>query len=292
MTLMARTYLRNRLRTNFISVVISQSLVLFVLGIFGVIVFNAREIANNIKENLTILVILKPETQSPEARRILKILETDERIRRTELITKQEAAETLVRELNEDFIEFLGYNPLSDVIEIQLKAQFADDEHIASLEKSLKSDAAVNEIVIDRDLIYLMNSNIKKLSIAAAVMVFILILVSIGLINSSIRLAIYSSRFTVRTMQLVGATHGFITRPFLITGLIQGLLSGLIAASLIIALHVYSSKWTSDLLLSVNPSVFLWNIPLLSILGMVISGVCTFFALNKYLKSDIEQLYL
>lgn len=289
---MAQKFLKQRLRTSFLSVIISQSLVLFVLGIFGIIVYNAREIANNLKENLTILVVLKTDTPTAEARRLQKILETDERIRRTELITKQEAAETLKKELDEDFVEFLGYNPLSDVIEVNLFAKYAEDQYITSIEEYLKSEASVDEVVVDRNLIYLMNANIKKISMIAAGMVVILLIVSVGLINSSIRLAVYSARFTVRTMQLVGATRWFIIQPFLRLGLIQGLLSGLLASLFILALFNYSSRWTSDLFTSLNPYIFYWNIPVLSFLGMVISVVCTFFALNKYLKSDIEQLYL
>lgn len=289
---MAHNFFKWRLRNNLLSVIIAQSLVLFVLGVFGIIILNAREIAHNLKENLTLLVVLKPDAKPSEARRIQKILETDQRVRQTEIISKQEAAETLEKELNEDFVEFLGYNPLSDVIEVNLFAQYADDEHITFIESYLKADPSIEEVVIDKDLIFLMNANIRKISMAAGVMVIILLLVSIGLINSSIRLAIYSSRFTIRTMQLVGATRWFIIRPFLIIGILQGIISGLLASSLIIALFTYGSRWTSDLFIALNPSIFFWNIPLLSTLGMVISSVCTFFALNKYLKSDLEQLYL
>ena len=289
---MAQNFLRSRLRSNILSVIVAQSLVLFVLGIFGIIVINAREIATNLKENLTLLVVLRPDAAPSEVRRIQKILETDQRVRRTEIIFKQEAAETLKKELNEDFVEFLGYNPLSDVIEVNLYAQYTEDEHITYIESFLKADPFVEEVVVDKDLIFLMNSNIKKISIAATALIFVLLLVSIGLINSSIRLAIYSSRFTIRTMQLVGATRWFIIRPFLLTSILQGFFSGLIASTVILVIFIYGSSWTADLFASLSPFMYFWNIPALSILGVLISSVCTFFALNKYLKSDIEQLYL
>lgn len=288
---MARTYLKNRLRANFLSVIISQTLVLFVLGIFALIVFNARVIAKNLRENLTILVVLKPEVNPADARRLQKVLETDQRIRRTELITREEAAQMLKKDLDEDFVEFLGYNPLSDVIELNVYEQYTDEQEITSLEKLLKSEPIVDEVVIDKDLIYLMNTNLRKLTYIALGMVVILLLVSIALINSSIRLSIYSSRFIIRTMQLVGATHWFIIRPYILSASLQGFLSGLLASGLIIALYKYSLRWTSDMFLQLNESVLYVNIPLLSILGVVVSVVCTFFALNKYLRSDIEQLY-
>ncbi|MCX8149504.1 cell division protein FtsX [Thermaurantimonas aggregans] len=288
---MARTYLKNRLRVNFVSVIISQTLVLFVLGVFGLIVFNARIIAKNLKENLTVLVVLKPEVNPADARRLQKVLETDERIRRTELITREEAAEMLKKDLNEDFIDFLGYNPLSDVIELNVYEQFADEQVIASIEKLLKSEPSVDEVVIDKDLIYLMNSNLKKLTYVALGMVVILLLVSIALINSSIRLSIYSSRFIIRTMQLVGATHWFIIRPFMLNAALQGFVSGLFASGLLLALYKYSLRWTSEMFLQLDETILYINIPLLSTLGVVVSTVCTLFALNKYLRLDIEQLY-
>ncbi|MFN4298844.1 MAG: cell division protein FtsX [Thermaurantimonas sp.] len=288
---MARTYLKNRLRANFVSVIISQTLVLFVLGVFGSIVFNARIIAKNLKENLTLLVVLKPEVNPADARRLQKILETDERIRRTELITREEAAEMLKKDLNEDFIEFLGFNPLSDVIELNVYEQFANEQEIASIEKLLKSEPIVDEVVIDKDLIYLMNSNLKKLTYVALGMVVILLLVSIALINSSIRLSIYSSRFIIRTMQLVGATHWFIIRPFMLNAVLQGFISGLFASGLLLALYKYSLRWTSEMFIQLDESILYANIPMLSILGVVVSSVCTLFALNKYLQLDIEQLY-
>lgn len=288
---MARTYLKNRIRANFVSVIISQTLVLFVLGFFGLIVFNARIIAKNLKENLTVLVVLKPEVNPADARRLQKVLETDERIRRTELITREEAAEMLKKDLNEDFIEFLGYNPLSDVIELNVYEQFADEQAIASIEKLLKSEPIVDEVVIDKDLIYLMNSNLKKLTYVALGMVVILLLVSIALINSSIRLSIYSSRFIIRTMQLVGATHWFIIRPFMLNAALQGFISGLFASGLLLALYKYSLRWTSEMFIQLDESILYVNIPLLSILGVIVSTVCTLFALNKYLRLDIEQLY-
>ncbi|GCD78020.1 cell division protein FtsX [Thermaurantimonas aggregans] len=288
---MARTYLKNRLRANFVSVIISQTLVLFVLGVFGLIVFNARIIAKNLKENLTVLVVLKPEVNPADARRLQKVLETDERIRRTELITREEAAEMLKKDLNEDFIDFLGYNPLSDVIELNVYEQFADEQVIASIEKLLKSEPSVDEVVIDKDLIYLMNSNLKKLTYVALGMVVILLLVSIALINSSIRLSIYSSRFIIRTMQLVGATHWFIIRPFMLNAALQGFVSGLFASGLLLALYKYSLRWTSEMFLQLDETILYINIPLLSTLGVVVSTVCTLFALNKYLRLDIEQLY-
>ncbi|KFD39340.1 cell division protein FtsX [Schleiferia thermophila] len=289
---MAGNYLKKRLRVNFISVVISQTLVLFVLGIFSILLLNARQIAINLKENLTLLVVLKQDVGTADARRLLKVFEADPRIRTAELITREEAAQTLKEELDEDFVEFLGYNPLSDVIEVKLQAQYTEPGEMEIVENYLKSDPIVDEVVIDKDLMYLMNANISKLSYLAVAVAVILLLVSIGLINSSIRLSIFSSRFIIRTMQLVGATYWFIIRPYILTAVVQGAVSGMLASGAIYLLYYYGRGWLTDLMIDISGLENLVIFPVLILLGMLISVLCTFFAMNKYLKLDIERLYL
>ena len=282
---------KSRIRTSYASVVVSISLVLFLLGIIGILILNAKKLTDNVRENFAFTIFLEDSAKKVDVKKLQKTLELSEYVKSTEYISKDEAAETLKGELGEDFVNFLGYNPLKNSIDIHLKAEFVHPDHMEMIEKSLNDKPFVTEVIYDKFLIEQMSQNIEEISLWLLVIVIMFMVVSFALINSSIRLAVYSKRFIIKTMQLVGATKGFIRRPFIFQNLKLGFLSSLLALALLSALLYYLQQ----------------NFPILSdiqdlkfyamlyagviVLGLLISWISTFFAMNKYLGLKTEELY-
>lgn len=284
-------YTRRRLRSSYVSVVVSISLVLLVLGAFGTLLIGANRLANFYKENFAVSVLLKNESSEVAVRQFQKTLELSDYIKSTEFISKEEAAENLKEELDEDFLEFLGYNPLQNSIDIKLYAEYVTPEQLATIEKDFEKNEFVSEVVYDKPLIELMNSNIEKIGVYMLIGLALLALVSIGLINSSIRLSIYSRRFLIKTMQLVGATKGFIRRPFIWRSFRHGLYGSFIAIALLGGLFYYTNNTIPDLNALGNPLYLAILGGGIILAGIFISMLCTFFALRKYLKLKTDQLY-
>lgn len=282
---------QRRLRNSYLSVVISISLVLFVLGLFGLLLLNAQEIARQVKENFAVTLLLDPEASPADLGQLQKSLQLEDFVKSTEFISKEEAAKELREVLDEDFVDFLGYNPLFDVLELRIKAEYLSAEQLQKLEQELSGQSAVREVVYDRSLAQKMNDNIERIGLLMVGGALLLALVSIALINSSIRLAIYSRRFLIKTMQLVGATQSFIRKPFLWRSLRHGIYGSLVAWSLLGLVLSYLYRQVpgfSDL-----QSPLLLGLLGLAILlaGLLISFSCTLFALRKYLKLKTDQLY-
>lgn len=279
------------MRSAYLSVIVSIALVLFVLGIFTLLVMNARVIARQVKENFAVTVLLNDDAAEAEVRQFQKSLEIAPHVKSTEYISKEEAAEELKAELDEDFMDFLGYNPLLNSIDIRLKADYVNPEKLAELEQEYSKKAFVNEVVYDKPLIQMANDNIERIGLILIGGSVLLTLISIGLINSSIRLSIYSRRFLIKTMQLVGATKGFIRKPFIWRSFRHGLYGALMATLLLGVAIYYLLINVPDLqeVQSLKNYIVLFVLVLLA--GIVISMSCTFFALKKYLKLSTDQLY-
>ncbi len=282
---------RKRLRTAYLSVVISISLVLFVLGAFGFLVINAGNIARQVRENFSFSVMLKNDASPVEVKQFQKELELSPYVKNTEYISKEEAAELLKEDLDEEFVDFLGYNPLMNAIDIHLKAEYVNTEQLTFMEKEFLQKDFVREVVYDRPLIQLMNDNIERIGIVLIAGFLLLTLIAIGLINSSIRLGIYSKRFTIKTMQLVGATKGFIRKPFIFKSIQHGFLGALIASGLLYTSLYYLDQNIPDLKAAQNLNILLLVFSFLVLIGMFISMSCTFFAMKKYLRLKTDQLY-
>lgn len=284
-------YTRRRLRSAYLSVIVSISLVLFVLGIFGLLLINAGAMAKEVKENFAMLVLLDDNAQEVEVREFQKSLRLAPHVKSSEYISKEEAAEELKADLDEEFIDFLGYNPLLNGIDIRLNAEFVNETQLLALEEEYNKLEFVNEVVFDKPLIQKMNENIEKISLFLLLGGILLTLIAVALINSSIRLSIYSRRFLIKTMQLVGATKSFIRKPFIWRSLRHGLYGSIVACSLIGFLVYYLGTKRPEF-------AELQDILKLSLLfaaifagGLLISMSCTFFALRKYLKLTTDQLY-
>ncbi len=287
----AEKYTRRRLRSSYISVVVSISLVLFVLGAFGLLIMNAQTIAKQVKENFAMTILIERDASEQELRQFQKEINLMDAVKSSQFISKEDAAEVLKEDLDEDFISFLGYNPLLDAIEVKMNAAYVENNFLSSFQEDLEKREFISELIYDKPLIQLMNDNIQRISYFLVGGALVLSLIAIGLINSSIRLSIYSKRFLIKTMQLVGATKGFIRRPFIWRSFRHGIYGAVIALSLLASLVYYAGQWIPDFQALQQQTILISIGILILLLGVFISMICTFFALRKYLKLKTDQLY-
>jgi len=280
-----------KVKTSYVSTIISISLVLFMLGMLGIILLNAKQISDHVKENIGFSLYLKENLSEADISRLKQVLEAKEYTNRIDYIDKEQAAEIMKKELGEDFVEFLDFNPLSGSIDLYLNAKFAEEGSAELIEKELKRLPAVKMVDYQMDLIAAVNKNVRKIGLVLLGFSLLLLIVVIALINNTIRLAIYSKRFLIKTMQLVGGAGGFIRRPFVARGVLNGFLSGLIAIILLLGV-MYSIK--SNLpeffeLQNFNFYGILFGVVV--ILGILISWVSTSLAVRKFLRMQSGDLY-
>jgi cell division transport system permease protein len=282
---------KRRLRGSYVTTTISLSLVLFMIGLVGLLLLNAKKLSDIVKENINFTIVLKPETHEVDILRLQKELDVLNYVKSTEYITQERAASEFKKTLGEDFVNFLGYNPLLSSIEIKLHAGYANSDSITKIENKFKNNPLIQEIIYEKSLIHLVNENIRKISIVILGFSGLLFLIAIALINNTVRLNVYSKRFVIRTMQLVGATKSFIRKPFLINSILHGFLASLISIILIALLIYFVQQELQgiDLLVDVNLTGILFSG--LAGLGILINLVSTYFAISKYLNIETEHLY-
>lgn len=284
-------YNNRRLRGANASVIVSISLVLFLLGVLGILVINAKNLAREVKENFKFTVYIKDSAKEVEVRNFQKDLALSKEVKDIEFISKEEAAEEFQKTLGEDFVDFLGFNPLQDAIAISLNSEYVQPEVIEEFETSLLSNAWVSEVNYDKDLLQMVNKNIKTIGLVLLGGVALLLIISIALINSSIRLAIYSKRFIIKTMQLVGATRLFIQKPFLLRSIRFGIIGSIVSGGLLTGLLYFGDKQVPELnLLSQQVELIAVGGGLM-LIGIFISWICTWFAVRKYLNLKTDELY-
>ena len=283
--------LKRRLRSSYITSLISISLVLFMLGLVGILFINTNKISEIVKENIGFSVIMKEGIKEADILRLQKNLDATRYVKSTEYITKERAAKEFQVEYGEDFVNFLGYNPLLSSIEVKLYARFANADSVAMVEKDLKNLEQVKEIYYQKSLVHLIDQNVKRISAIILMFCGLLFVIAISLINNTIRLSVYSKRFLIHTMQLVGATSSFIRKPFLYKSILHGIYGTIIAVSLIVLTLFWAEKQLEDIVkLTDFTSVFLLCLILL-IMGVVINLISTYFAVNKYLKLKTDDLF-
>ncbi|MBM3434846.1 MAG: cell division protein FtsX, partial [Bacteroidetes bacterium] len=207
-----------RLQSSYITTVVSISLVLFMLGLLGLIILHAKKLSDYVKENIGFSIIMKEGVKEAGIIRLQKILDATEYVKSTEYITKEEAAKEFEKELGEDFTSFLGYNPLLPTIEVRFKAGYANNDSLAIIKEKILANPNVKEVFYQESLVDVVNQNVSKISVIVLAFSLLLLIIAIALINNTIRLSVYSKRFIIRSMQLVGATHRFISRPFIALG--------------------------------------------------------------------------
>jgi cell division transport system permease protein len=280
-----------RLKGSYLTLVISVSLVLFLLGVLGLVIINARELSDYFRESLSFSVMLNDDAREADIRMLQKDLDAKPYVKSTEYVSKDEAALKMKEDLGEDFISFLGDNPLPPSIDVYLFADYTSPDSVEKIEKYVLEYPFVKEVYYEESLLFLINENVRKISLFLLVLSSFLFLIAVTIINNTIRLAIYSKRFLIRTMQLVGATRSFIRKPFLIRSTYHGLLAALIAMLLLMGLLYLIEK---ELLMmfsfeSTNLLILL-GISLI-VTGILINLVSTYFSVNRYLVISDDKLY-
>ncbi len=280
----------NTIRSAYTSVVISVTLVLVILGILGTLMVTSKFLSNHVKENLKISIFLNDNVKDIELKKLKKLIVNKPYVKQITYVTKQEAAKELQEQLSEDFLNFLGYNPLKNSIDVSLKANYVSTKYIHKIEGEFIKWKGVDDVVYNKSLIKKVTDNIKKISFWLLGICAIFLFVSIMLINNSIRLAIYSKRFLVKTMQLVGASKPFIIRPFIFKGLQLSCVSGVFAIVLLsVGFYYLEQRFPTIVMQNIIPlSMMAVSIILTS---MLISLISVFFSMRRYLNTRLEQLY-
>jgi len=279
---------KNRLVGSYTSITISISLVIFMLGLIGLLLINAKKLSDYAKENLGFSVILINDKKEMDIIRLQKELDLADYVLETKFISKEEAARDLKENLGEDFVGFLGYNPLLASIDVKLQANYANTDSIKVLEARLRQNPLVKEIHYQKSLVDLVNDNVKKISLTLFLFNLLFFSISFALINNTIRLSFYSKRFLINTMQLVGATPGFIRKPYLLKSAFFGALGALFAILMMISV-IYFLQNTLEGIILIKDKWLIFGLML--ILGVFISGISTWLAVNRFLRLKTSDLY-
>jgi len=280
-----------RLVTSSATVVISLSLVLLMLGLLGLVLINAKKISDHVKENVGFQVMLKDTITSAELDLLKQELSSSVYTKRVDYISKDAAAAKLKKDLGEDFITFLGYNPLLSVLDVKLNAAYAQPDSLAGLEKELMRKHYVKEVIYHKDYVKQLNDNVTLASVCILLFTVLLLIVAIVLINNTIRLSIYSKRFILRTQYLVGATQGFIRRPFILKGIRQGVIAGILAGIFLTGFLFLISSYVPELLSLQDENVLALLFVAILLVGVLISGISAALSVNRYLRLKTEDLY-
>jgi cell division transport system permease protein len=280
-----------KLSGSYLTLVISVSLVLFLLGILGLVIINTKELSDYFRESLTFSVILDDDAREADIRMLQKDLDARQFVKSTEYVSKDEAAIKMKNDLGEDFISFLGDNPLPPSIDVYLFANYANRDSVVKFEKYILEYPFVKEVWYEDSLLFLINENVRKISLFLLIISSFLFLIAVTIINNTIRLAIYSKRFLIRTMQLVGATRSFIRKPFLIRSIYHGVLAALMAMLLLMGLLYLIEKEFLMLFTFESTNLLILLGVLLIIAGVLINLVSTYLSVNRYLVISEDKLY-
>ncbi|MCF8319726.1 MAG: permease-like cell division protein FtsX [Flavobacterium sp.] len=282
---------KRRLISSYFSVVLSVFLVLFLVGILGLFVLNSKKLSDDFKEQIAMTVFFKEEAHDTILKNFATELKTAKYVKSSVFVSKEDAAKVHTEIIGEDFMTFLGANPLQNSFDIHLKADYIDSKNIRKIENKLRGNPMISDIVYDKQLVNLVNDNIKKVSMWILIISGFLTLVAVLLINSSMRLSIHSNRFIIKTMQMVGATKAFIRKPFIWKSIKLGLIgSAMAVVSLIITLLYLDSSYPN---LGILDEKLLITFVLLGVVavGVIITWLSTYFATQRFLNLRTDDLY-
>ncbi len=280
-----------RLRNSYVTTVVSIAMVLFLLSLLGLLILNARLIGDYVKENIGFSVILKDEVREADIVQLQKTFESSPAIKGTTFVSAQVAAEALQKELGENFLDFLGTNPLKPSIDIKFHAAYANPDSISKFEKIFATYPQVYEVYYQESMVNLVNENLRKISIVILAFSALLLLISVALFNNTIRLLVYSKRFIIKTMQLVGATRKYILKPFILRGLINGLFGSALASLLLLGVIYIARRQMPEVLQFTDSMTISMLVLMIFFVGIILSGITTILAVNKYLGIDRDKLY-
>lgn len=283
-------YQKRRLLSTYFSVVVSISLVLFLVGLLGLLLLNSKKVADHFKEQIAFTIYINDTAKPIEIKQLQKSLALRQETKTTRFVSKEEAAETHAKEIGEDFMEFLGYNPLLSSIDVYFNASYVSPAFLSELQKRFEDKVYISEVLYDEPLVEILDENIKRITQWILILSAVFILVAILLINSSIRLSIYSKRMIIKTMQLVGATKSFIRKPFIWKHLQLGILGSLIALGALSGVLYELNQRFPELNLISNPLEPALIFSSILAMGILITGLSTFFATQRFLNLTTEAV--
>ena len=285
------TSLNRRILSSSASVVISLSLVLFVIGLLGLILINAQRLSNYVKENIGFTIMLKEGVNEIDIINFQKILDAADFAKNSTFVSKEKATKDLQNDLGEDFVSFLGYSPLLATIDVKLNASYANTDSLVFIKAELNDYPLVHTIFYQENLIDKLNSNVNRISFFLFSLCLLLFVIAFALINNTIRLSVYSKRFLIRTMRLVGAKNSFIQRPFIVKGIYQGIYSSIFAIFMLIGSIQLIQSETASMLNITDLKIIGLIFSLIFIFGFFLSLISTFFAVRKFIKQNESELY-
>jgi cell division transport system permease protein len=261
------------------------------LGIVSMFILIGNELSIYVKENITLSVVLNESAEESETLDVLKYLQKEPYVKDIRYISKDEALKELSNEMEEDFEDFLGYNPLPASLEVNLKSAYANNDRIYFIVKQIESIDIVKKIEYQKNLIHNVNQNLKTITFSLLIIVVLLLIISFILINNTMRLLIYSNRFLIHTMKLVGATRRFIRKPYILQGLLIGIIASIFAILYIFGLFYWLAPELELFIDFTNTRLYIIIFGTIMFLGMVITIISTFLAVNKYLRHNLDDLY-
>lgn len=276
---------------QFITSSISTTLVLLLLGLVVFFVLGAHNLSIYVRENINFSVLISDDMKEADILKLQKKLDKEPFVKQTEYISKKQALKEQSEAMGTDPEEFLGYNPFTASIEIKLHSDYANSDSIAKIEKMIKKNTNIQDVLYQRELIDLVNDNIRNISLVLLALAVVLALISFALINNTIRLAIYSKRFLIHTMKLVGASWGFIRRPFLRRNIWSGVLAGIMADAILMGTAYWLVSYEPELIRVITPEAMLLVSGSVLIFGVVITFLCAYLSINKYLRMKASTLY-
>jgi cell division transport system permease protein len=284
-------YQKRRLISSYFSVVISITLVLFLLGVLGMLVINAHKVEKHFKEQIALSIDLKENVKEIEITQLEKNLKLSDYVKSTQFISKEDAVEIAKEDNGEKFMDFIGYNPFQNSIDVYLNSEFVTLNNLEEIKTNLLQKSYVDEVRYDVELVSLINKNVERISFWLISISAIFAIIAMLLINSSIRLAVYSKRFIIKTMQMVGATKHFIRRPFIWKSIRLGIFGSLLAVGGLTIIAYQLNKNLPELNILQNPTIFIVLCLGVVSLGIIITWISTFFATQRFLNLKTEDLY-
>ncbi|MDO4164400.1 MAG: permease-like cell division protein FtsX [Bacteroides sp.] len=277
---------------QFVTSSISTTLVLLLLGMVVFFVLTAHNLSVYVKENINFSILISDDMKESDILKLQKRLNAEPFVKETEYISKKQALKEQTEAMGTDPQEFLGYNPFTASIEVKLHSAYANSDSIAKIEKLIKKRSTnIQEVLYQKDLIDAVNDNIRNISLLLLGLALILALISFALINNTIRLTIHSQRFLIHTMKLVGASWGFIRRPFLRRNFWIGVLAAVIADGILWGAAYWLVSYEPELVNIVSTDVMLLVSASVLVFGILITWLCALFSINKYLKMKASALY-
>ncbi len=287
-------YQKRRLRSSYFSVVMSIAFVLFLIGLLGLLVLNTKNVSDYFKEQASITIFLNDDVEESNIAALQNSLNSKEYTNSTKYISKEDAAEIVKKETGEDFMEFVGYNPLKNSVELYINADFVTSEKMDEIQKSLEQNSYVFEASYNKSLIELLTQNVKRISLWVLFFSALFSLIAMLLINNSIRLSVYAKRFTIKTMQMVGATKRFIRKPFIRSSIKLGFFGSIVAIiGLAITIYYLNDYFPELGLLDTENDKIILAVLFGSIflIGIIITWLSAFFATQRFLNLRTDELY-